>query len=467
MNEKESVHVEESPKLFSNKSRVYSTTKSPIIDHDGSVVGLMGMSIDITDRKKAEIAKTEFIANMSHDLRTPMTGLLGMLNGLLYAAEDGRASLKSRSNMDQKKLETVFADVLGTIENYAGLARESATRLNQLHNDILDNVELESGESKEVDVAFNLDQLIQSVVSLQKPAAVNKKLQLTAEIDESTPCYLKGLQQSLSRVLLNLVGNALKFTEQGSVMILVSLVDGEQANSQPGDVVNLRIQVKDTGIGIPQDKFDEIFGQFSRLTSSYQGVYKGLGLGLYTVKKYVDTMQGEIDVASKMGEGTCFTLSLPFTVEKEGTSDFIDKSIKNESEYQNQERRFDDSYVGVRPVLLVEDDNIAAMAVRVNLSKLGCQVDWVDSGEVALEKLASKGYSIIFMDIGLPEKSGIDTAVEIRQLSDQQKANTPIVALTGHARGKIRQVCLNAGMQNVLSKPAAPEELKKAIDYFA
>jgi signal transduction histidine kinase/CheY-like chemotaxis protein len=417
--------------------------------------------------EKNSQAKSEFIANMSHDLRTPMTGLLGMLNGLLYAAEDGRASLKSRSNMDQKKLEAVFADVLGTVENYAGLARESAARLNQLHNDILDNVELDSGESKEVDVAFNLDQLIQSVVSLQKPAAVNKKLQLTAEINEFTPCYLKGLQQSLSRVLLNLVSNALKFTEQGSVAILVSLADGERVDCQVGDVVSLKIQVKDTGIGIPHDKFDEIFGQFSRLTSSYQGIYKGLGLGLYTVKKYVDTMQGDIDVASKMGEGTSFTLSLPFTVEKEGTSAFIDKPIKNETEDQSQDRRFNDGDVEAGSVLLVEDDKIAAMAVRVNLSKLGCQVDWVDSGEAALEKLASNDYSIIFMDIGLPEKSGIDTAAEIRELPNKQKANTPIVALTGHARGKIRQVCLNAGMQSVLSKPAAPEELKKAIDYFS
>jgi CheY-like chemotaxis protein len=333
-----------------------------------------------------------------------------------------------------------------------------------LHDDILDNIELESGESREKDSEFNLDEVVQSLISLQRPVALSKRLVLKAEIDESTPCHLRGLRQSLERSLLNLIGNALKFTEKGSVSVMLSMAnESERKYFSEDEKIILKVQVKDTGIGIPKDKFNEIFEKFNRLTPSYKGIYKGLGLGLYVVKKYVEAMHGKIEVESKLENGSCFTMYLPFLVEKEGKTQL--KTIHENPVIK--EVVVEKKGVGHHRVLLVEDDKLASMAIRSNLSKLDCEVDWAQSGEEALDKIEKNDYHIVFMDIGLPAKSGVDVAREVRQHNNSKKSAIPIVALTGHARGKIRQFCLNVGMQSVLSKPANLDDLKKALNYFS
>ena len=233
--------------------------------------------------------------------------------------------------------------------------------------------------------------------------------------------------------------------------------------------------MSDTGIGIPHDKFDEIFKPFSRLTSSYQGNYKGLGMGLYAVKKYVNDMKGEIKLESIVGEGSHFTVYLPFKVEKESKTQFVNSPTKCEEWVQEEGDRLERKSTSdseemnkrKRSVLLVEDDKIAGKVVSMALTRLGCSVDIAESGEEAIEKLTHKDYKLLFMDIGLPGMTGIETATAIRRLKDENKSNIPIVALTGHAYGKSRQLCLNAGMQSVYSKPASLEDLKKALDYFS
>lgn len=437
-------------------------SKQPILD-EGKIIGIVGYFSDVTELKEAQEmaevanqAKSAFIANMSHDLRTPMTGVLGMLNGLQYAAADARVAMAS----NQSKAEYLLADLVKRVEECAGTAKQAATSLTQLLNDILDNVELESGQSKEIVEEFNLDQLVQSVLSVLKPVAENKKLILSAEVVDGTPSEFKGLTQSLRRVLMNLISNGLKFTAKGSVEVTVGLANPSE-ELKIGKLATLKLQVCDTGIGIPEDKFDEIFGHFSRLTPSYEGKHKGLGLGLYAVKNYVESMQGRIEISSEVGSGSCFTVLLPLEV----TRLAWEHSTKPVEVEQASELTIESA--GEVSVLLVEDDAIAAVATRMNLSRLGCHIDWAKSGKEALEMVASNDYQLIFMDIGLPDGSGIEVARDIRQLTDSQKSKTPIVALTGHAGGKSRQLCLDAGMQSVLSKPAAPEELKKAIDYFA
>ena len=472
----------EEPVIYdeNGKEVYYLSSRVPIFDDSHTVIGVVGISVDITNQKFAEKeliqakelsevannAKTEFIANMSHDLKTPMTGLMGTLDNLLYAVKDGRASLQSQSSKEQ--LESVLNDILDKIEQDASLAKESASKLNQLHSDILDNVELESGENKETVSEFNLNDLIQSLVSLQKPAALNKNLVLTAEVEEATPCYLKGLTHSLNRTLMNLMSNAIKFTKTGSIQVVVGVADCAQKDSfHPGETVNLKIQVKDTGIGIPSDKFDDIFEKFTRLTSSYKGLYKGLGLGLYAVKKYVASMRGEISVESQLNKGTCFTLFVSFTVEKEGvvgSHQYVEHPNQTPLSYEKMSET--DSAIN-HCVLLVEDDRIAAVTTRVSLERFGCQVDWAKSGEDALKKAATNNYDIVFMDIGLPEKSGTETTSEIRLFDDKKKATVPIVALTGHVRGKVKNACLDAGMQDIISKPAEATDLKKALDEFS
>ena len=480
---KEKLNIEEKQTLESGKTVYLLTSKVPFLGRNGDVLGIIGMYHDITELKvsknKAELAneaKTEFIANMSHDLKTPMQGLLGMLGGILKVEEDARSSLNSKSHLSQEKLEKVLTHVLDQMKEYADMALISGERLNNFHDDVLNNVELDSGESKEVSTDFNLDHLVQGVIGLQRSAAFNKKLSLTAEIEEHTPCHLNGLKQSFYRILVNLISNAIKFTNEGSIKVNISLDEPNDSDlCHAGDKIMLKVRVSDTGVGIPHDKFDEIFNQFSRLTSSYRGIYKGLGMGLYAVKKYVNEMKGEIRVESKIDEGSHFTVYLPFNIEKEGETKFeyfpkvpedsgLDKKPELNKGSVSDSEKTDESK---KLVLLVEDDKIAAMAVRMSLTNLGCEIDWAGSGEEAIEKLAQKNYKLIIMDIGLPGMSGIEAAAAIRKLKDENKANTPIVALTGHAYGKSRQLCLNAGMQSVFGKPATPEDLKKALDYFS
>jgi signal transduction histidine kinase/ActR/RegA family two-component response regulator len=470
--------------IIGSKEAILITQKIPLFDDNQQVIGVLGISTDITDlmmraKKKAEIAneaKTEFIANMSHDLKTPMTGLLGMLRGLLQSEQEARSSLNSKSQLSQEKLEKILSHVLDQVKEYASLALISGERLNQFHDDVLNNVELDSGQSTEIRTDFNLDHLIQDVIGLQKPAAFNKKLNLTAEIEEHTPCHLNGLKQSFYRVLANLISNAIKFTQEGSISVNVSLNESKASGTcHEGDEIRLKVSVSDTGMGIPQDKFDEIFNPFSRLTSSYNGIYEGLGIGLYAVKQYVTHMKGEIRVESQIGQGSCFTVYLPFQVQDDGETQFVEAQKKQEearlkeSERLKQESLRDSEARNKAKlaVLLVEDDKIAGKVASMSLMGLGCSVEMAESGEEAIEKLKQKDYALIFMDIGLPGMTGIETAVAIRRLKDVTKSNTPIVALTGHAYGKSRQLCLNAGMQSVCSKPATPEDLRKALDYFS
>ena len=482
----------EEPVLYDSdgNEKYYMSSRVPVFDENYLVIGVVGISVDITDKKisekelikakdLAEIAneaKTEFIFNMSHDLKTPMQGLLGMLGGILKTEEDARASLNSKSHLSQEKLEKVLTHVLDQVKECADMALISGERLNNFHDDVLNNVELDSGQNQESVTDFNLDHLIQDVIGLQRPAAFNKKLNLTAEIEEHTPCYLNGFRQSFYRILVNLISNSIKFTKEGSITINVSLNKSNDSDlCHAGDKIILKVRVSDTGIGIPHDKFDEIFNQFSQLTSSYRGIYKGLGMGLYAVRKYVDEMKGEIRVESKVNEGSHFTVYLPFSVEKEGETQFedsrkmpkesgLDKKSELDKDPESDSKKTDESK---KLVLLVEDDKIAAMTVRMSLTNLGCEIDWAGSGEEAIEKLGQKNYKLIFMDVGLPEMTGIETAAAIRRLKDKNKANTPIVALTGHAYGKSRQLCLSAGMQSVFGKPATIEDLKKALDYFS
>ena len=481
--------TEESVREKNGELKVFLVTKSPLKNEWNEIIGTIGNSVDITKQKELEknfkefikksdeanLAKTEFIANMSHDLSTPMAGLLGMLENLGHEEEDARASLRLQNDSTLKKLEKRFCEFLDKTRACLSLAIESGRKISEFHSDILTNVELQFEGSKEVEVPFNLDSATQHILTIKKITAVNKKLGLSVEINPSTPCYLIGFKLAFQRVLLNIIGNAIKFTEEGSIKVTIGLAENTPTQGEhAGDKVILKIEIKDTGTGIPSDKFNEIFNQFTRLTSSYNGVYKGLGLGLYSAKKYIENMQGTIRVESKMGEGSCFTVFLPFVVEKVGKTKVIELAENDGKADRGYEQPEIEAFEAIekndknaRKVLLVEDDKIVALATRSNLSKLGYEVDWVQSGEAAIKKACKEEYALIFMDIGLPEISGVEAAAAIRQLKDQKKAEVPIVALTGHARGKIRKICLNAGMQGVYSKPTSVEDLKKALDYFS
>lgn len=335
------------------------THKVPVFDSSGDVQGVLGVYTDITELKlaqrKAETAnkaKSEFIANMSHDLRTPMAGVMGLLTELGCLADDiqteareGRQSLldallgcaapsdqfqerrekgrpfssfsdtRSESNADSIRGPNTFEKIqsmASLIRDYVNVARSSTDELLGFFNEILEIISLGSGKLESVDEDFSLLQVLKKNVDLLQPTANHKRLKLSANIDCNVPDCLRGMRRSLDRILLNLISNALKFTQVGSVDVRVSL--SISPNYQIGDVIDLRFCIEDTGIGIPDDKLDEIFEHFSRLSSSYDGVYKGHGLGLFAVRRYVESMNGSIKVLSKLGEGTRFIARIPFEV---------------------------------------------------------------------------------------------------------------------------------------------------------
>ncbi|MDF3054574.1 MAG: two component system histidine kinase, partial [Gammaproteobacteria bacterium] len=456
----------------------YLSCKAPLYDEKKNVIGIIGTTINITERKKMEEAlqkakeqaeaasqaKSEFIANMSHDIRTPITGMIGMVQDLLNTVEDIETNLKNNSISTLSDSLKLIHGLTHHVKNDSDILMSSVDQLLQLCNEILEVTRLEHGMLDQPAESFNIHDLVQHNIELLKPVAKHKKLDLIAEIDNKVPKYLKGLRSHADRTLLNLISNALKFTETGHVKVKMNLIKKGSKAYKKGDEVTVQISIEDTGIGIPEDKFDIIFEHFSRLTSSYEGVYKGSGLGLYTVKQYLAAMNGDIKVASTVGKGTCFTLTIPFIVSD--TVDKIRQSIRaaapivpssipqsvtlSPSVSASENPKFPSSRV-----LIVEDGIAAAMALKVALKPFQCAIDTAVNGNEAVEKAQYNTYDLILMDVGLPDITGIEATQKIRTLSDTKKSQVPIVALTGHADNpEKRQECLNAGMQDVCSKPA-------------
>ncbi len=276
---------------------IYLTYKVPLFNNDDEVSGLLGISIDITARIRAEQslkiekeraeaanrAKTEFIQNMSHDIRTPMNGIIGGSDMLLHLETD--------------PLKRDFIEAVN----------KSAGRLFGFINEIVEFASVESGRMEIEKISFDIRQIIGSVVDMVTPQLKQQCLGIEVVIDNSLPTILEGDAKRLERVILNLVGNAIKFTHQGKITIKVMVISCTEEHG-----VDLEIQVIDTGIGIPEDKLEFIFGKFTRVSGSYEGQYRGTGLGLNIVKQFIKELGGSIQVRSQLGIGSIFSCYLPF-----------------------------------------------------------------------------------------------------------------------------------------------------------
>lgn len=461
------------------------TSKTPLQNEAGDSIGVLAISVDITELKRtqkklniekqkseaASKAKSEFIANMSHDLRTPITGILGMAQDLLNTANQTKSLLNDKKFTEHS---TRLEAVIKTVKRDSQFLMTATYELLQLCNEILDVTKLESGKLSNRLESFNLDELISHNLELLRPLAQNRKLALYYELDEAIPRYLKGLRIYLDRTLLNLMSNALKFTEEGFVKIKASLAQPTHKTLSVGDPITLKISVEDSGIGIPEDKFEMIFEHFSRLNPAYQGLYKGAGLGLYTVKHYVKAMQGHIHLDSELGKGTCFTLTLPLSISDHTEQNKQPLHLSEISIPKPMEDLiFTDTDKSISPneakasVLIVEDQPLAAYAVNLHLKALHCYVEVAENGEKAVKMAQENDYDLILMDIGLPDFSGIEVSKKIRKISNLKKSEVPIVALTGHADNiKMRQKAIEAGMQDIINKPAQPPALEAILQKY-
>jgi two-component system aerobic respiration control sensor histidine kinase ArcB len=405
--------------------RAFLSKKGPLRDNQGNIIGVIGTAIDITQQKRAERIKTEFLQNMRHDIRTPLSGIMGFAQLIKDEVKDPK------------------------ISQYADNMMASSQALMNLLNGILEAIQITSGRIPHLKKKFNLKTVLTSILDLEKSKADKEHLALTLEFDKKIPSLLVGDDLRIHRIILELVSNALKFTPRGSVLIKAELVKKINRN------LRIKISVTDTGIGIPEDKQNEVFAQFTRLTPSQEGVYSGIGLGLTIVKQYIKDLEGEVDIDSTPNEGTTFTINFPIKESLLSEKDKVPAAILHTQPLLTSHKKI--------KILLVEDQPMPAQVATELLKKMGCEVDHAKTGQSGILHAKSNQYDLILMDIGLPDVNGNQVTEEIRKWEQPQNEYTPIIGLTAHVGPENKRQSIEAGMDAVFSKPLMKD---MAVDIF-
>ncbi len=373
--------------------------------------------------EQATRAKSEFLANMSHEIRTPLNGLLGMLQ-----------------HLENTPLQPEQSE-------YVETALGSGQRLMGVLNDILDLSRIEAGKMDLERESFDPARVVREVTGIFQANAEAKNIALRCDVDPELPWVVSD-EGRLRQILFNLVGNAVKFTEQGEIRVAARIQSVEQGEPQQA---TLAFEVSDTGIGIPADKLVGLFEPFTQVDGTHARKYGGSGLGLGIVRRLVDLMGGRIDIESEPGRGTrvCFTLPL-------AVADAED--CRTEAEGDSRES----ALLGSLNILVAEDERVNRMIIERLLTKQGHHVVAVTDGHHCLRALDENAFDVILMDIQMPEMDGLETARAIRA-RDDDKREVPIIALTAHAMKGDREAFLAAGMDDYLSKPVDFNEVSRVL----
>lgn len=375
------------------------------------------------EAEKAVNAKSSFLATMSHEIRTPMNGVIGMTQLL-----------------DHTPLNSTQSDYVNTI-------RSCGENLLVIINDILDFSKAESGKIELEQKKFDVRKQIDEVVKLLQNQAKDNSVVLETNIASETPQCIVGDSTRLKQIITNLVGNALKFTSEGSVEICLDCLDQED------DKYRLEFAVKDTGIGIPADKIGGLFESFSQVDSSTTRKFGGTGLGLAICKNLTELMGGELKVDSHLGEGSTFYFDAWF----EGFAE------ENSVPDQNENTDWDASIGSKLSVLIAEDNVVNQRVAQLLLKSMGIEAEIAENGKVALEKLKQKHFDLIFMDIQMPEMDGFEASSLIRATIGADRKVPRVIAMTANALQEDRAKCMEAGMVDFVAKPIQKEELAECL----
>lgn len=413
----------------------------PLLDENDEKIGILVNAIDMTKRhqeqeqlekakeeaEKATKMKSNFLANMSHEIRTPMNGLLGFLQ-----------LLEDTNLTEQQKI-------------FITNAQKSSEFLLSIINEILDFSKIEVGKLKIDNISFDPRHVVEDVILMNMSCAQKKGLSLNFLIDSNIPLRVFGDPNKVKQILNNLISNAIKFSKEGEVTVFVKQI------SKENNKVLLNFDVKDTGIGIPEDKLKLIFESFTQADASTTRKYGGTGLGLTISQKLAELMGGKIRVKSKLNEGSTFTLELTFQVdENQDINPKSDNSINITKENEFAENT---------KILIVEDTDLNCKFISTFLENIGLSCEAVFEGEHAVEAFKTKKYDLILMDCQMPIMDGYEATKEIRKI-EGGVSHTPIIAMTANVMNIDREKCYKAGMDDYISKPINTNELLSLIKKY-
>ncbi len=380
-----------------------------------TVMRLIQLRRDKLEVEKLTAVKDEFISNMSHEIRTPLNAIIGF-NDLLK---------KTPLNEEQT--------------NYLNTISITTHNLKNIINDVLDVSKLEGNKIELEEKPLSIAELVQHIIKLQSPNAKAKDLKLLSSLDFELPNYVLGDETRISQILNNLVGNAIKFTQSGSVELRVMV------SSVIDDSIAISFEVKDTGIGIASEKMQKIFERFEQAETDTTRLYGGTGLGLSIVKKLVALHGSEIVLKSEEGEGSSFSFTIAFKV----CTDAPSKTFTNNQ--TSVENLFKDS-----KILVVEDNFHNQLLAKSYFKRWGTEITIAENGELALETLLKNDFDIVLMDLQMPKMNGFVAAGKIRK---ELKLSIPIIGCSAYSKTSEQIKCLEAGMDDYITKPYSEEEL--------